>query len=254
MEMIRHIVIAGLAYCLATAPARAELVAIDLHAPGDARLTLDTRTRLEWLDMTDTAGLSFNQVQPLITAGGAFQDFRYATATEVHDLFVSADITELYASADIGEQASVQALLALIGTLLDTPYVKRTAFLIDDTGGLPTGEHWMARTFWTTDGQTAATVLYEGVDDDYGATPTGSALVRVTSIPADGDLNGDALVNSADVALATQILLGERVPSGNEVAHMDVAPVTGNVATPDGQLNTGDLLAITRKALGLASF
>lgn len=242
-----------LLYLLSTSTS-AELVAVDFKDPGDKLLTLDTQSRLEWLDITETAGLSYNQMLPLIAPGGKFEGFRPASSAEVSGLFAAAGITEIYVSAIIGELEEVQVLLDLIGTTLDLPGVKRTAFLTIDTEDLPPGEHWMARTLWIPDGQTAATVRYEGVDDTYGASPTGTALVRVSTLPMDGDLNLDGQVDVSDVLIATQILLGKLVPSGEQLARMDVAPLINNIPSPNGQINTGDLLAITQKTLNLVSF
>ncbi len=240
--------------CVINSPAIAELVSIDLSTQGDKLLTMDTKSRLEWLDITETAGLSYNQLLPQIAPGGSFDEFRLATSAEVSDLFAAAGITEIYVSAIIGELEQVQALLSLISTTLDLVGVKRTAFLTSNTGGLPVNQHWMARTLWIPDGQTAATVQYEGVDDTYGAFPTGSVLVRMSSIPADGDLNIDDQVNLVDVMLASQILLGQITPSGEQLARMDVAPLVANIPASDGEINGGDLLIIVQKALGLVDF
>ena len=72
----------------------------------------------------------------------------------------------------------------------------------------------------------------------------------VQVIVADGDLNGDGIVDVADVLLAQRIALGLIVPTASQLAHGDVAPA-GN---PDGVIDAADVARIQAKALGLASF
>ncbi len=73
-------------------------------------------------------------------------------------------------------------------------------------------------------------------------------------IIADADLNADGIVNAADVLVAQQIILGQRTPTAIELSHGDVAPLINGIPASDSQFNTGDLLLIERKALGIISF
>lgn len=66
----------------------------------------------------------------------------------------------------------------------------------------------------------------------------------------DGDLNGDGVVDAADVALAERMALGLVTPTANQLIHGDVAPA----GAPDGVINAADMERIRRKALGLESF
>lgn len=75
-------------------------------------------------------------------------------------------------------------------------------------------------------------------------------VLRAPPAPADGDLNGDGLVNAADVALAERFALGLAVPTAAQMEHADVAPA-GN---PDGVIDAADVARIRRKALGLETF
>lgn len=57
-------------------------------------ITRDTDTGLEWLDLTESTGLSVNQVQAELGAGGLYEGFSYATRSDVETLFfTSAGIT-----------------------------------------------------------------------------------------------------------------------------------------------------------------
>ena len=73
-------------------------------------------------------------------------------------------------------------------------------------------------------------------------------------IIADGDLNVDGVVNTADILIAEQIILGQRTPAPVELSHGDVAPLINGIPASDGQFNVGDLLSIERKVLGIISF
>jgi hypothetical protein len=89
---------AALAVAIGTAPARAALISTDLAAGGDGLLILDQGTSLEWLDLTETTGLSPNAVtaglgaETLTTnAGASLLGFRYATQSEIETLWTHAD-------------------------------------------------------------------------------------------------------------------------------------------------------------------
>lgn len=100
--------------CLLLFPvlSRAELVEADLFTPDDKKITLDTTTGLEWLDVTETLGLSFNAAleTTLVTDLG----FRHATVDELRSLCINAGI-----DVDSGESASNFAgannLITLLG-------------------------------------------------------------------------------------------------------------------------------------------
>lgn len=65
---------------LFTMPAQSELV--DLGT-----ITRDTDTGLDWLDLTETVGRSYDDVSSSFGLGQEFYGWRYATNTEVEDLF-----------------------------------------------------------------------------------------------------------------------------------------------------------------------
>jgi len=75
-------------------------------------------------------------------------------------------------------------------------------------------------------------------------------ILRAPLAPADGNLNGDSIVDAGDVALAERFALGLAVPTATQMARGDVAPA-GN---PDGVIDALDVASIHRKALGLENF
>ncbi len=74
---------------------------------------------------------------------------------------------------------------------------------------------------------------------------SGSSGSGGSSTP-DGDLNGDGIVDVADVSLAEQIVSGFVLPTFEQVSHGDVSP-SGN---PDGLLDVADVERLRRLAVG----
>jgi len=64
----------------------------DLETSGDGFISLDTTTRLRWLDLSKTVGLSFNQVPAQLGVGADFHRLRFASLEEVIELWENADI------------------------------------------------------------------------------------------------------------------------------------------------------------------
>lgn len=89
--------------------AHAKLLERDLFNHNDNALTFDTSTRLEWLDLTRTLGLSYNQA--LASVYVADLGFRFATPDEVLHLWGEANI------APGTSQANYPGVVALEGFL-----------------------------------------------------------------------------------------------------------------------------------------
>jgi hypothetical protein len=70
--------------------AQAALIAGDLVTAGDGLITKDSRTGLEWLDLTATQGASFDAVASGLGGYTTEKGFRFANAAEVAALFTSA--------------------------------------------------------------------------------------------------------------------------------------------------------------------
>jgi hypothetical protein len=92
----------------------------------------------------------------------------------------------------------------------------------------------------------------DGFNDDVEITE-GSDPSSNTSIPgvSTGDINGDGDIDVVDVLLATRIIIGDLIPTTNQLLRGDVAPQISGVPSPDGIINTGDLVVIQRSSLGL---
>jgi hypothetical protein len=76
--------------------------------------TLDTATNLQWLDLTETTGQSFNDV--FVGGFGNFiaNGYRYANTTEIHTLFTNAGIVD-FTGGNIANPDQYQAAKLLVG-------------------------------------------------------------------------------------------------------------------------------------------
>ena len=82
----------------------------------------DTETGLEWLDVTETRGMSYNDVLGQMQSGGTLEGFRYATSSEldvlIHHLgFGDLATPESYICAFTGVDFCVNSMVALNGQL-----------------------------------------------------------------------------------------------------------------------------------------
>lgn len=84
------------------------------------------------------------------------------------------------------------------------------------------------------------------VTDTNGVVTPVVGQIDITAA-GDGDINGDGVVDIADVALAKRIALGLIVPTATQLAH-------GDVSGGDGVIDVRDVARIRRKALGLENF
>jgi hypothetical protein len=97
----------------------ADIITTDLFEPGDQLLTADTVSGLEWLDLTQSAGLSFDAV----TGGaGGWTDlgFSHATNSEIRDLFLQIEPLapepfDAFARQDAASRSLATQVNALLG-------------------------------------------------------------------------------------------------------------------------------------------
>ncbi len=69
---------------------------------GADTVTRDTDTGLDWLDVTVTRGLSYDEVTAQLGQGGAYEGFRYATTIELDALIANFGYTPLNSTCRYG--------------------------------------------------------------------------------------------------------------------------------------------------------
>jgi hypothetical protein len=95
-KSISCIGILGFALALMLSPPRAQavLVAVDLFATGDGKLTRDTSTGLDWLDLTESLNYSPNELITGSRVDWFSSGFAYADTSQVAALFVTAGLID----------------------------------------------------------------------------------------------------------------------------------------------------------------
>ena len=125
---------------LAGNPANANLIDLDDY-------TVDSRTGLDWLDVTLTKGGSFNYISGQLGQGGSLEGWRYATLTELLGLIETATgVVGLTndTSVFLPQQEPVIGLVSLLGeeVFFDIPesgFQHHTFGLLDGAGYTASG-------------------------------------------------------------------------------------------------------------------
>ena len=135
--------------------ANAALIERDRYNPNDGLITFDSTTGLEWLDVSETQGMSYNDV--LSDQSIQFDGWRYATKGEVGDLFGYIDIPEGPTGSASGSSTTIDPALTNIDETLG--YLGVTTFPPDEN-------------FYQS----------HGFLSDNGKEITGDAIIRITDV------------------------------------------------------------------------
>ena len=199
--------------CLSTFNANAAIVSVDWQTGGDNLITQDTDSGLEWLDLTVTAGMSFNDVTAQLGVGGDYEGWRYATSAEVTGLWDAFGGDNNYYTGSWSTQNNglFDAMAPYVGDLYCAANACTAGdgysyWITSDVQG--TGYHWVSLSYDDTQSINSSTSdlfsgSYQPVLDSYGVYITGSALVRDISsvpVPAAAWLFGTGLVGLIGVA------------------------------------------------------
>jgi len=79
-----------------SANANSAIISTDWHTAGDNLITRDTASGLDWIDLTETNGQSYNFVSGELGIGGLYEGYRYATDDEVISLWSNFNINLSY--------------------------------------------------------------------------------------------------------------------------------------------------------------
>jgi hypothetical protein len=125
MKMVPYKILVWLiSLCLTGLSAKADLIQATDPSFGLNSLTIDTTTGLGWLDVSLSAGLSYQQVLADTQPGGSFSGFRFATAQEVLNLYTSAGIPETgFYPLSTSSITSLLSLIGITGTINGQPGV-----------------------------------------------------------------------------------------------------------------------------------
>ena len=166
-------------------------------------ITTDTISGFEWLDVTLTAGKSYDYVSSQFGAGGQFEGWRYASSAELSGFFDSAGGSGEYIGYDPSHHSIVPDIMNMWGTL--TVYSANTTTIAMLADSPADGLHYYASIyeFYSYVNRDDYINLFEGSwDDTRTNTGISSALVRasVVPVPAAVWLFGSGLIGLIGVA------------------------------------------------------
>jgi len=151
--------------------------------------TTDTRTGLDWLDITQTGGASYNDVTAQLGVGGLFEGWVYASSTQVSEFFTSAGGTAPYngySTVNNGVVAPLVDLWGITDTVRSiglTPFIQ---FITAEESPNFANEHNTGLIEPADDLEDRMDILRSFVPDDTNEPLLGSALVRNTAVPVPG--------------------------------------------------------------------
>ncbi|MGK0471544.1 MAG: hypothetical protein ACJAR0_002024 [Candidatus Azotimanducaceae bacterium] len=174
--------------CHLSSVAHATPIAVDLDNNGDALLTVDGVTNLQWLDVTATQGLSYDQVEAGFGDSSKIQHgFRYATRQEF-EMF-SANVGLSFTNGGNFTQNKVPAsvIVNLLGYTEEALHPQGSTFFswghIDNDNPV-FDPFFVSRAFFSfTDRfNTGSSGTGNGLTKDNPNASTGSFLVRATPV------------------------------------------------------------------------
>jgi hypothetical protein len=173
-------------YCPST---YAAIVLGDWKTPGDNLLVTDTATGLQWLNLTQTANLSYNAVTGQLSS--TFAGFSVASASDVATFFTDAGLVLNTASDDPTQFANATLLLTDWGTLYSVTNTDTSTFFVSNSVA-PGMQAWGELTYWppipwqVAEGADSISILGSWQDPvsipaDCSSPYYGTALIRVAS-------------------------------------------------------------------------
>ena len=186
-------VLTGILFLGLASSANALLIEADYINSGDGLITVDTVTGLEWLDLTETDGMSFNMVEAELLVGGSLFGYRYATLGEVYQLWDNAGINTVglpnpAGSGTSGPEPSIENYEPIlifqdfVGTTNVSDRLIDSIGLVSDFDPGTPGNHIIAMARRFTSGNFSGTGLItatSGRDPNIAGTNVGSWLVKI---------------------------------------------------------------------------
>ncbi len=162
--------------------------------------TTDTNSGLDWMDVTETSGISYDEVSVQLGVGGTYEGWRYATDIEFNTLvgnYTNKNITEF---GLVGQESNlIDGLVSLLGSTIDTLYVNTYGKTFDNYYGFAEGE---------------------GVDRTYGIiTDSNDNSIQWLAII----LDNDGILVGADYTTAHSGLLEDYNVLNNSIQDIEVA-------------------------------
>ena len=193
----------------------AAVVSIDWQTAGDSLITSDTTSGLNWLDLTETAGLAQTTILASMGGGGAYAGWRYASSAEVVTLFANFGVdlsigapttisTKGGTVTGLGDVVNAIGDTFVLGTVVEGTY--GVYGLTSDTGSAKSGGAGFNYMGGHHSTQKLTTTLATSNLTFVGATstsdPVGHYLVQTSVVPVPGAvwLFGSGLIGLIGIA------------------------------------------------------
>lgn len=155
--------------------------------------TRDTISGLDWLDVSTTQNLSFDQVIQEMGSGGAYEGWRYATRVELFDLLANSGLTILDPTSaysdinpftlpiDPAEQSIITPLINMLGVTTQSYYGPVVSGMLGDSKLIAPGDLRHPIVVIQTH-----SIFLPGIylPESSGTPLDGSFLVRAVPLPA----------------------------------------------------------------------
>jgi len=168
----------------------AALIDVDWKTNGDSLIIKDTETALQWLSLSETADISYNDVVTNLGEDGVYQGFRLATQSEVLQLWNNAGITNTEREWVTDQFVPVKNLVDRLGpTLMVEPglftFATHTIGLVEGGPDLSNNERWAMELTYANDDLSTRTSSHHYTWDVSSVNPHYSTyLVQAVPIPA----------------------------------------------------------------------
>jgi len=184
--------------CLLVATFNAKAALID-----NGQYTTDTASGLDWLDLTETDGMSFDAVAAQLGAGGLFEGWSFASSVQVTTLFNNAGGVAPYTGWSAINNGVIAPLVVLLGQTTGGSVSPAAAMLMSDQVG---SDHIVA---FIHDNP----LHFESATKDYmdinfmlqpSYTPNIDAAIALIRVSVAPDSDGDGLSDADEEALGTR--------------------------------------------------
>ena len=150
-------------------------------------ITRDTATGLDWLDVTETRGLSYNQVTDQLGVGGDYEGYRYATTKEWDQLIINFGFIGSSPDCGLGRLHCYESYGS------DSPIIEQMIKTLGDTVAADMDEHM----------HTASTGP-EGAGGTIGFIYSNNPGERLIAYIFDGELLGQPDMDTFDSVVTVQ--------------------------------------------------
>ena len=172
--------------CLHSINVNAELV-------DNGKITSDTQTGIDWLDLTETSGLSYDYVSSQLGSGGRFEGWAFASREQINTFFSNAGfVKKLKTSSNIAPVSKVLNLWGVISLRSSDETGDRSKFMYGDSYAVGPSKKNIYRVYVGYIGKTGVIgkerglVLLNNVKSSLSIKEsndkTGSALIRKTKL------------------------------------------------------------------------